>query len=468
MCEHCVYTARNTIGTCAICSHEGVLPGFDDELRPICRSCSGITLNVDCLRCGYEGWLPVGGLCSRCLLGDRIDDLLRGSDGKAPLPMQPLVAAIKAMEHPNSGVTWLRNPAVSGLLRRLGTGEVALSHGALDALPASKTVQHIRGLLVEHGALPHRDEYLAMYERWLHTKLAAVDDPHQRQLVETFATWHHVRNLRSQAQRGAVTANAFLQAKQSTTLAIEFLAWLQGRRCTIATWTQHDIDAWFGSGPSTRRLAQPFIQWAIKTRRARALSVPTRQVRTHPKIGQNQRLEALRTLLLDADIALPWRIAGILVLLYGQPAERIARLEIQQVFVEDGDVRLRIAEDWLQVPEPFATLLREHLANRPNMQTAGHSSSRWLFPGRMPGRPINQDMLVKRLRELGVPVMAAKAGTWQQLVREGPPSVLAAALGISPVTAMRHAQRAGTDWLRYAGLRQRGDTAPLSEARAGE
>lgn len=466
MCEHCVYRARNKIGICPVCGHEGVLPGFDDELRPICRSCSGISLNVDCLRCGYEGWLPVGGLCPRCLLSDRVDDLLRSRDGTTLPPLQPMAAAIKTMEHANSGVTWLRNPVVSGLLRRLSTGEVTLSHEALDALPASRTVQHIRGLLVEHGALPARDEYLATFSRWLHTKLAAIEDPHQRQLVETFATWHHVRNLRAKAQRGAVTPNAFLQAKQSTTLAVEFLTWLKGRGSSVATWTQHDIDAWFGSGPSTRWLAQTFIKWAMRTRRARPLSIPSRQVRTHPKIGQAQRLEALRMLLLDDDIALPWRIGGILVLLYGQPAERIARLEIERVSVDDENVRLRLAEDWLDVPEPFATLLRAHVASRPNMQTAGHASSRWLFPGGMPGRPINQDALVQRLREFGVPVRAAKTGTWQQLVREGPPTVLAQALGISPVTAMRHAQRAGTDWLRYAGLRQAGDTVPPLEARA--
>ena len=51
--------------------------------------------------------------------------------------------------------------------------------------------------------------------------------------------------------------------------------------------------------------------------------------------------------------------------------------------------------------------------------------------------------------------MAARAGTWHQLVREGPPSVLAEALGISPTTAMKHAETAGADWQRYAALRQR-------------
>ncbi|MGH2690137.1 MAG: hypothetical protein ACRDKW_15225, partial [Actinomycetota bacterium] len=70
----------------------------------------------------------------------------------------------------------------------------------------------------------------------------------------------------------------------------------------------------------------------------------------------------------------------------------------------------------------------------------------------MPGRPVNIGYLVNELTAAGVPVMGARNGTWQQLVREAPPNVPARALGISPLTAMKHAARAGTDWLRYAGL----------------
>lgn len=54
------------------------------------------------------------------------------------------------------------------------------------------------------------------------------------------------------------------------------------------------------------------------------------------------------------------------------------------------------------------------------------------------------------LRNAGIPVLAARNATWQHLVRQAPPQVLAAALGISPATAMRHADRAGSDWARYA------------------
>ena len=72
--------------------------------------------------------------------------------------------------------------------------------------------------------------------------------------------------------------------------------------------------------------------------------------------------------------------------------------------------------------------------------------------GADPGGPLPS------FRDIGIPVLAARVGTWQQLVRQAPPSVLAEALGISAMTAMKHAERAGSDWLRYAALRRTSDT----------
>jgi hypothetical protein len=75
----------------------------------------------------------------------------------------------------------------------------------------------------------------------------------------------------------------------------------------------------------------------------------------------------------------------------------------------------------------------------------------------MPGRHIDAAHVANKLRAAGVPLLAARMGTWRQLVREAPPSVLAAALGIAPVTAMKHAERAGGDWLCCAALRRTSD-----------
>jgi hypothetical protein len=73
----------------------------------------------------------------------------------------------------------------------------------------------------------------------------------------------------------------------------------------------------------------------------------------------------------------------------------------------------------------------------------------------MPGDHLSRDYLLQVLRTAGIPVLATRNATWQQLTRQAPPQVLADALGISPATAMRHAGQAGSDWARYAATTSR-------------
>lgn len=452
MCAYCYRRARRTTGTCAGCAHEGVLPGRDSAGKPTCRACSGITVPVECRRCGVEDDLYRKGTCWRCALGDEVGLLLGDDAGVVPDHLTPLADAIACMRRANSGITWLRNPTVRVLLRSIATGEVALSHDALDGLEASRTVEYIRDLLVEHGLLEARDKRMATFISWLNRKLASVDDAEHRRLIETFARWHQLPRLRLQADSGGVKPGTFLRAKQSTTVAVDFLRWLAARGRSLGELTQHDVDAWFGNGSATRVHAAPFLYWAIRTRRVRSVQVPDRKPRSHPSLGHEERLSALRRLLIDDSVDFPLRIAGSLILLFGQPAQRVAELRLGQVQIDDG-VRIRLARDWLEVPEPFATLLRRYVPCRRNMATAANAASTWFFPGAMPGQPLTTNRLVAHLRSIGVPVLAARSGTWQQLVRHGPPSILAEALGISPKTAMKHAERAGADWLRYAALR---------------
>jgi hypothetical protein len=197
-----------------------------------------------------------GSRCWRCQLRELVTTLLTGPDGAIADRLAPLAEALITMPRPNSGYAWLRsNPRVRELLAHLADGQVELNHQALDGLPGSPTVEYLRGLLIAHGCLPPRDPHLAGYERWLAAKLARIADPAQRQLIDRFARWHLLRRLRRHGRDGAVPTGAFLNAKQSTTMAIGLLAWLDQRGAALATTTQHDLDTWFATGPSTRRHA---------------------------------------------------------------------------------------------------------------------------------------------------------------------------------------------------------------------
>lgn len=159
--------------------------------------------------------------------------MLAGPHGPVPPALEPLALALAAMPRPNSGVTWLRSPAVAQLLRALASSTTALTHHDLDALPGSRTIEYIRGLLVGQGVLPSRDRRLADFQRWLEQRLVSIDGDDHRRVLERYGRWHHLRRLRTQSVTAAVSEAAFERAKQCVTVAGQFLRWLAAADLTL-------------------------------------------------------------------------------------------------------------------------------------------------------------------------------------------------------------------------------------------
>jgi hypothetical protein len=272
-------------------------------------------------------------------------------------------------------------------LRDLAHGRLPCSHAALDAVGTSRAVEYLQCLLVRYGVLPPRDRRLADFQRWAAAKLDGISNAEHRQLLERFLRWHLLRHLRSRstaAQR--VSHGPYQRAKQRLTAAATFLAWLASRGHRLGECTQHDLDSWFAAGPNTRQHALTFLSWARRQRIRRGIELPV----IHTEVGTSPpapavRLAAIRRLLRDDALALEDRIAGCLVVLYGQQASRIAALCISEVSRTDAAIRLKLGADWLDVPEPVAILLRHHLRDRSNMTTAANPASPWLFPGHLAG-----------------------------------------------------------------------------------
>jgi hypothetical protein len=140
----------------------------------------------------------------------------------------------------------------------------------------------------------------------------------------------------------------------------------------------------------------------------------------------------------------------VILLLYAQPVSRITQLSVDDV-IRDGDqVLLRLGDPPTPVPEPVAVLLIEYLGQRTNMRTATNRESRWLFPGRRAGQPLQSRTLSPLIHELGVPTTAGRAAAIRQHVLDMPAPIVATALGYHQVTAARLAADAGTTWSNYA------------------
>ena len=366
--------------------------------------------------------------------------------------MSRLVDAFCSSQRPESIFTWKRSPKVTALLDAVSTGQTPLTHAGLDAYGTGLLVEHLRALLVHIGLLPGRDPYLAHFEEWIRTKLAPLP-AHVAQPVEQFATWHHLKRIRAAVSSRGTRASVH-SAKQEITETVKFLTWLDKKHGrTAADCRQQDVDQWLASGPTTRSSIRTFFVFARKTRINTRVEVQHRAARNSPSLTQDQRLAWLNELLTGASESLPYRVAGILVLLYAQPLVRVASLQTSDITIRGDDVSISLGKDPAPVPAPFAQLLLQHLNSRPNLQTGAGTNSEWLFPSTRAGQHLHPGTLMHRIHALGVDLLGARNRAIADLVSEVPPALVADALGYSHQVAFKHAAAAAEPWSRYAGRR---------------
>jgi hypothetical protein len=365
--------------------------------------------------------------------------------------METMVEILCNVDRPESILTWKRSPKVQNLLTGLACGAIPLSHAGLDAAGRGKHITHLRSLLEHHDLLPYRDEHLARFESWLAFKLENIAKPAVRAPVEQFATWHHLRRLRRNSAPGQSSDGAKHSAKQEITETIKFLTWLdEVHQRTAATCRQQDVDEWLATGPTTRHLIRTFFVWANKSKINVEVRIDHRQSKTSRTLTQERRLAWLKELLTGESETRPYRVAGTLLLLYAQPLVRIAELKTTAIILTPQEMRISLGAEPVPVPEPFAGMLRKHLHGRPNLRTTGGGAGTpWLFPSTFPGKHLEAQHVMKRLRALGVNLLGARNSAIQNLVAEIPPPLVAELLGYSYQVAHRHAEVAARPWSRY-------------------
>jgi hypothetical protein len=231
------------------------------------------------------------------------------------------------------------------------------------------------------------------------------------------------------------------------------LDWLAGRELTLATCRQADIDRWCATGPASRRNVRYFLAWTAQKRLTPKLIVPPLPERDGDALGAEERWVIARRLLHDGDVDLIDRVAGSFVLLYAQTLSRVAVMTTDQVRSHESCVVVRFARHDVDVPPPLAGLVGTlaFAGRRGHVGIAAPTTTPWLFPGHLPGRPITASWLGARLAPLGIDARAGRRAALIHLAAELPAPVLADSLGITTTSAADWVKAARGDWASYAG-----------------
>ena len=458
VCELCYRAAVTRRGRCDRCDRERRLVSPPGPGATRCCDCAGLATLGACAQCGREDRLFERGRCAYCALSRRATELLTGPDGDVPAALAAVRDAIAASDPPFAALNWLRTGAGAPILAALASGTMALTHEGLDTHPRSRAAGYVRQLLVAHGALPERNESIARLERWIATTVAGIGDPEHRRLVHTFATWQTVRRLRRRAARiGPTRRVATRYSRNQVAAAVAFLGWLDHHELTLSGCTQEHIDIWLTTGPASRRDARHFLAWTAQRRLTATFTISAPPEHDGDALDADQRWSIARRLLHDDSLELRDRVAGSFVLLYAQPLSRIAVLTHEQITATSATVSVRFGRYAVEIPAPLDQLVAtlDATGRRPHTSIGAPTTSTWLFPGHLPGRPITAARLGARLGALGIDARAARRSALIQLAAELPAPVLADTLGIKIATASDWVKTAGGDWSNYAAATSR-------------
>lgn len=350
-----------------------------------------------------------------------------------------------------------------------------LSHELLDGLPQTRALHYARRILVHAGVLPTRNEYLERVGPWLEQLLA--DQPTSRaQLVRPYARWFVLhRARRSSAARGNYTERAGQWARTRIRDALDFLVWLDKRGMALGDVTQDHVDAWLDNGSRRAYSIRYFLAWTARHNLTRKLTVPTFPHEQPTEfLDDDHRWQLLRRRLTDETLPLDVRVGGSLVLLFGLTVTRISHLTCEDVEQRpNGEAWLRVGKKPLRLPPHLAavTLRLADGQRDPSAITSRIDNPRYLFPGHMPGYPLNQVGFGAKLARYGIPAHPGRNTALMALAVELPASAIADLFDLHLATAVRWTKGAGRDWTSYlaarASLSVETDEAPSIETPQG-
>jgi hypothetical protein len=455
VCAGCVEAVLADPAPCAGCGDLAPVLRRDGDGRSYCPACSGVRWVFRCVGCGQIGGLFRLSRCIGCYRCYLVDELLDGME--LPKALRPVLDDWLLSDPPMGVIGYLRASPARGVLRRLLRGELPVSHAMLDALGQTTATAYLRGRLIALHLLPQRDERLVQLHQLI-DELVAQAHPDDRQLLRQYARWR----VLPAAQRAEqpLDFGAARGVGVRIRVAAAFLGWLRQHDTSPAEITQSHLDAWTLARPSHRPALRAFLTWAAPRKLVPGgLEVPTPVVaEDRSTLDPAARWALVDRCLTDERIDPATRLAGCLVLLFGQFATRLVALPLTAIASDEQQVAICLGATPLPLPAPLDTLA---VAAREHARAQQRTSRMWLFPGLIPGEHLSADQLRTRLRQLGIHrQLTARNTVWAALAAEVPPVVLAEKLGVSVSMADRWRVALGIDRARYVALIQDDQSDP--------
>ncbi|MEU4779724.1 hypothetical protein [Micromonospora sp. NPDC023633] len=166
------------------------------------------------------------------------------------------------------------------------------------------------------------------------------------------------------------------------------------------------MSRWLADGQVAHRAELGvFLHWARRERLTTVTLAVEQRAGPRDPVDHAQRWRQARRLLHDETLPTEDRIAGLLVVLYAQPATNVRILRFDMIDATPTGTRITFGSTPIELPPTMVALIARLTADRAGTNRA-HTP--WIFPGRPWTQPISPGTLRKRLSAIGVPARAAE------------------------------------------------------------
>ena len=221
---------------------------------------------------------------------------------------------------------------------------------------------------------------------------------------------------------------------------------LSGFRCRSG---EHASTDGRPEGSTTREFVSRFISWTSKAKiTPPGITVELHCRGTSLRMPHGQQRVAIDVAVHGNEMTSRDRLAAILVLVFGQPIEKVVALRWDEIRLTDEIVSIDLAGFPIRLDPPLDQPIRDLLAVPLHLRTVAHPNSPWVFRGTKPGRHIDPAHLRARLKPT-FSTLEARLGTLHELPRVAPVAVLAEVFGYHAQTIEQQAPASATAYAQY-------------------